>query len=69
MNAAPPTLSQQAAAIERAACNHAGHVKTLRELVERRKRPEHELNIAEEWLPALQAAAVTMRKVANGGGE
>lgn len=58
-----PSLERQAAAVERAACNQAGYVKNLRGLVETRKRPAHELNIAEDWLPDLQAAAVTMRKL------
>lgn len=58
-------LQAQADAVERAATNLAGHVRTLGELVERRKRPQHDLEIAAAWLPALQAAAATMRRVAT----
>jgi hypothetical protein len=54
------SLSEQAAAVRRAAVNHNGHVNNLRDLVARKKRPEHELEIAAQWLPALIAAADTM---------
>jgi hypothetical protein len=55
-----PSISEQAAAVRRAAINHNGHVNNLRELEARKKRPEHELEIAAQWLPALLAAADTM---------
>jgi hypothetical protein len=61
----PPTLSEQAAAVRRAAVNHNGHVNNLCELVARRKRPQHELDIAIQWLPALLAAADTMEEWAQ----
>ena len=60
-----PTLSEQAAAVRRAAINHNGHVNNLRDLVAREKRPKHELDIAMQWLPALLAAADTMEELAE----
>lgn len=56
-----PTIKEQIAAVERAAVNLRGHVSNLRQLVRTNKRPEHELEMAEAWLPALEAAAITMR--------
>jgi hypothetical protein len=66
------SLGQQAAAVRRAAVNHNGHVNNLRELVARKQRPQHELDIAAQWLPALIAAAATLEKLSgadevNGG--
>jgi hypothetical protein len=59
------SLAEQAAAVRRAAINHNGHVHNLRDLVARKKRPEHELEIAVQWLPALLAAADTMEALAT----
>jgi hypothetical protein len=68
--ARPPTeqlisLHQQAAAVERAAVNWRGHVNTLRDLAARGKRPRQEYDMAMQWLPDLEAAAKTMRKIAT----
>lgn len=63
MSKPPPTLTEQAAAVERAAMNHNGHIRHLRELVERNKRPEIELKIAEQYQPALNAAVKTMQRL------
>lgn len=60
-----PSMSDQIAAVERAAANQRGHVQNLRELVRKRKRPEQDLHMAESWLPALEAAARTMRSIDN----
>jgi hypothetical protein len=60
-----PTLSQQVAAVERAAANWRGHVLNLRELALRGKRPQSEHDMAAAWLPDLEGAALTMRWVAN----
>jgi hypothetical protein len=60
-----PSLAEQAAAVRRAAINHNGHVNNLRDLVARKKRPEHEFEIAVQWLPALLAAADTMEAMAT----
>jgi hypothetical protein len=62
---ADPTLDQQAAAVERAAMNLAGHVEILRNAVQRSRRPAAEFNMAMHWLPALRAAAQTMRAMAS----
>jgi hypothetical protein len=59
------TLQQQAAAVERAAVNWRGHVNNLRDLAARGKRPEAEYEMAAAWAPDLEAAAVTMRSVAE----
>ncbi len=60
------TLDQQATAVETAAANLRGHVDNLRGLVAANKRSEMDLHIAEDRLPALEAAAVTLRQMAKG---
>lgn len=60
-----PTLAEQALAVELAAVNHRGHCDNLRALVERGKRPQHELEQQLAKLPALEAAARTMKTVAS----
>lgn len=65
----PPTLKSQAAAVARAAVNLRGHVNNLRDLVtrpnwDRQKRDPLELDVAAQWLPALEAAAITMERLA-----
>ena len=61
------TPLQQAAAVERAAINWRGHVNNLRDLAERGKRPQSEYDMAAAWAPDLEAAAVTMRALADRG--
>lgn len=56
-----PTLSQQAAAVERAAANWRGHVLNLQDLAARGKRPQTEYDMAAAWLPDLEGAALTLR--------
>jgi hypothetical protein len=60
------TVRDQARAVERAACNLRGHVKNLRDLVARGKRGEAELWEQQAWLPALEEAAITLRRIADG---
>lgn len=55
-----PSIQRQAVAVARAAANLGGHVENLRTLVGKRKRPELELEMAESYLPDLEAAASTM---------
>jgi hypothetical protein len=62
------SMETQAAAVRRAAINHNGHVNNLRDLVARGKRPQHELDIAAQWLPALMVAADTMEAMAASAG-
>lgn len=59
-------IDQQATAVETAAANLRGHVDNLRNLVAANKRSEMDLHIAEMRLPALEAAAVTLRQMARG---
>lgn len=59
-----PSIKEQSDAVARAACNLRGHVNNLREYVQQRKRPQVELDIAAQWLPALEAAAETMSGLA-----
>jgi len=59
------TLAAQAAAVERAAVNWRGHCVNLRDLAQRNKRPQSEFDMAVAWLPDLQAAARTMREMAD----
>ena len=59
------TLEEQAAAVEISAVNLRGHVENLEELVARNRRPQAELDVATGRLPALEAAAVTLRWMAR----
>jgi hypothetical protein len=59
------TLADQATAVETAAANLRGHVDNLRNLVAAKRRSEMDLHIAEDRLPALEAAAVTLRDMAK----
>jgi hypothetical protein len=63
------SMEAQAAAVRRAAINHNGHVNNLRGLVARGKRPQVELDIAAQWLPALLAAADTMEAMTASAGD
>lgn len=60
-----PSLHEQASAVEHAAVNLRGHVDNLRLLVTKKKRPDVELQMAAYWLPALEEAAMTLRKYAD----
>lgn len=55
------SLEQQAAAVEISAANLRGHVDNLADLVSRRRRSEIEYRVAADRLPALEAAAKTLR--------
>lgn len=55
------SLRQQADAVELAFLNQRGHVNNLVDLVEKRRRPQSDLDIARLNLPALEAAAKTFR--------
>jgi hypothetical protein len=57
------TIGSQATAVERAAANLRGHIAKLEELVNKRQRPVHELETAMTWLPDLEAAAGTLRRL------
>lgn len=59
------TLRAQADAVELAALNRAGLIRTLEDLVAKKKRPQHDLDVAKALLPDLQAAAATMRRLAE----
>lgn len=59
------TMEAQATAVETAAANLRGHVDNLRNLVAAKRRSEMDLHIAEDRLPALEAAAVTLRDMAK----
>jgi hypothetical protein len=55
------TLDQQIAAVEISAVNLRGHVDNLTDLVAKGRRSEIEHRIAADRLPALEAAAKTLR--------
>lgn len=57
------TIRQQAEAVELVTVNHRGHVDNLRGLVERKRRPAHELDLAKAQLPGLEAALATLRYI------
>jgi hypothetical protein len=58
-------IEQQLAAVEISAANLRGHVDNLADLVARGRRSEVEHRIAADRLPALEAAARTLRWVAD----
>jgi hypothetical protein len=62
------SLHQQAAAVERMAANHRGFCDVLRGLVDRGKRPPHELAQQLSWVRPLEDAARTMRRLADQAG-
>jgi hypothetical protein len=57
-------IEQQAAAVEISAVNMRGHIDNLQQLVSRNKRTAAELDIFVNRLPALEAAAKTLRWMA-----
>lgn len=60
------TIEEQAAAVEISAVNLRGHVDNLAHLVTLKRRSEAEYLVAADRLPALEAAAKTLRwMVAN----
>lgn len=58
-------IEQQAAAVEVSAVNMRGHIDNLQQLVARNKRTAAELEIFVDRLPALEAAAKTLRWMAT----
>lgn len=58
-------IEQQAAAVEVSAANLRGHIENLEDLVSRNKRTAAELAIFVDRLPALEAAAKSLRWMAN----
>lgn len=59
------TIEEQAAAVEISAVNLRGHIENLEGLVERNRRTQAELEVFSGRLPALDAAAVTLRWLAR----
>ena len=55
----------QAAAVELMFVNERGHYNNLRDLVEKRRRPKDEADFVGRRLPALEAAARTLRRWAD----
>ena len=58
------SLEEQTAAVEISACNLRGHVENLANLVSSKRRTAAEYQLAADRLPALEAAAITMRWMA-----
>ena len=58
-----PSIKEQAAAVEIAAVNARGHMDNLSILVERGKRPPHDLDLVCKRLPLLEQAAKTLHYV------
>jgi hypothetical protein len=58
-------IEQQAAAVEVSAANLRGHIDNLEHLIARNKRSAAELEIFVDRLPALEAAAKTLRWMAT----
>lgn len=54
-------IEQQAAAVEISAANLRGHIENLDHLVAKGKRTDAERQVFVDRLPALDAAAVTLR--------
>jgi hypothetical protein len=59
------SLSDQIAAVDISAVNLRGHVANLADLVARGRRPQHDYDIAAGRLPALEAAAITLRQISE----
>jgi hypothetical protein len=59
------SVEQQAAAVEIAAVNLRGHIDNLHRLIALKKRGPAELDIFVDRLPAMEAAAKTLRWLAN----
>lgn len=55
-----PSLHAQADAVALASANLRGHIDNLQNLVNRGRRPAHELEHARSQYPALNAAANTL---------
>lgn len=55
------TIEEQAAAVEISAVNLRGHVDNLAHLVSMNRRSQAEYQVAADRLPALEAAAKTLR--------
>lgn len=64
MSAAIP-IAAQAQAVELEYVNLRGHADQIRSLVEKGKRPAHEILQIERRLPALRAAANSLRWLAR----
>jgi len=62
-------IRSQVDAVELVLANRKGFVDTLRGLVEAKKRQQVELEIAEQPLPALEAAAKTLKWVMDNENE
>lgn len=62
---AMPTYAAQAEAVERAAVGQRGYVNRLRELADKDNKRLLEWETQAAWTPALEAAALSMRRVAN----
>ena len=56
-----PTIKEQADAIEIAAVNLRGHVDNLSMIVEKGKRPQHDLDLFCKRLPLIEQAAKTLK--------
>ena len=61
----PPSPDEQASVVELMLVNERGHYHNLLALVEKRKRPADEAEFVGRRLPALEAAARTMRRWAD----
>src|SRR5258708_5997426 len=60
-NGAPPSIHEQADAVELAFVNHRGHVRNLAGLVDKGKQSGAEPAQARRTLPGLEAAVATLR--------
>lgn len=61
--AAKIPLSAQVFEIELTAANRRGFISTLRDLVRRKERPQHDVDYQTGRLPALEAALKTLKWV------
>ena len=56
-------LSKQITAVELALLSLTGHVDNLKRLVAKKQREQHEVDMIEPRIPALEAALATLRWV------
>lgn len=62
---APITLAEQADAVEYELLTRRNLCSTLHDLIKRGRRPPADLTVASQYIPALEAAAATLRRAAD----
>lgn len=64
-DAAPITLADQAAAVEYELLARRNLCANISDQIKRGRRPQTDLTVASRYIPALEAAAATLRQAAK----